>query len=202
MLLNSFTLNIDIGTFQKKKGYAGTCILSNIKPLSIEKSPFDDEGRLLCLEFEEYYLINLYVPNAGQDLKRIKYRVEEWDVKLRKYIKSKTKPVIVVGDLNVAHKEIDIARPKTNLRTPGYTIEERSSFDKLLGIGLIDTYRYIHPKEIKYSYWSYRFKCREKNLGWRIDYALVPEKMKSKIKRSEILDDEIGSDHCPILLDF
>jgi exodeoxyribonuclease-3 len=187
----------------KKKGYAGTCIFSKLEPLSVEKSPFDEEGRLLCLEFEDYYLINLYVPNSGQELKRLKYRTEKWDEELRNYIKKKDKAVIIVGDMNVAHKEIDLARPKSNLHTAGYTMEERNSFEKLLNIGLIDTYRLLHQEtKDKYTYWSYRFKCREKNLGWRIDYALISNNLKDKIVKSEILENELGSDHCPILCEL
>ena len=182
-----------------KKGYAGTVTFSKIKPLSVDKSPFDEEGRLICLEFEEYYVLNLYVPNSGQGLKRLKYRVEEWDVKLREYIGKLKKPVVIVGDMNVAHQAIDLARPKTNLLTAGYTIEERENFQKLLDMGFIDTFRNKNPETIKYSYWSYRFKCRERGIGWRLDYGLVSEKLKDKIEEVEIMD-QTGSDHNPILL--
>lgn len=185
-----------------KKGYAGTVVFSKIKPINVIKSPFDEEGRLICLEFDNYYVINVYVPNAGAELKRLKYRVEEWDEKLREFILSLKKPVIIVGDFNVARTEKDLARPKNNLRTAGYTKEERESFEKTLSLGLMDTYRELYPNEIKYSYWSYRFRCREKNLGWRIDYCLISNELKDKIIKSEILDKEIGSDHCPILLEL
>lgn len=188
-----------------KKGYAGTVIFSKVKGIKIEKSPFDKEGRLICVEFPKFYLINLYVPNSGAQLKRLKYRTEEWDKELRKYIKDKqkNKEVIVVGDLNVARTEKDLARPKTNLKTAGYTLEERESFETTLKeLELKDTFRELNPETIKYTYWSYRCKCREKNLGWRLDYALVSKKMFKNIKKSEIMDKEVGSDHCPILLEL
>ena len=185
-----------------KKGYAGTVVLSKIKPINVIKSPFDDEGRLICLEFEEYYLINVYVANAGQDLKRLDYRIGVWDVKLREFVSKLDKPVIIMGDMNVAHKEIDIARPKYNLRTPGFTIEERESYKKLLDLGFVDTFRHFYPTTIKYTYWGYRFKCREKNIGWRIDAALVNKDLMNKVVSSEILDEEVGSDHCPIVLEL
>jgi len=184
----------------KRKGYAGTVTFSLIKPLSVDKSPFDDEGRLICLEFDKYYVINVYVPNSGAKLARLKYRTEVWDIKLREYISKLKKPVIIVGDLNVAHHEIDIARPKTNLRTAGYTIEERKSFQKLLDMGFIDTYRSKNPDEVKYSYWSYRTRGRERNVGWRIDYGLVSKDLEDKIEEVNILDKEMGSDHCPVSL--
>lgn len=183
-----------------RKGYAGTMVACKKKPLSVDKSPFDNEGRMICLEFKDYYVINLYVPNSGSELKRLKYRVEEWDIKLREYVKKLDKPIIMVGDFNVAHKEIDLARPKTNKKTAGFTNEERESFQKLLDMGFIDTYRKFEPEKVKYSYWSYRFRCREKGLGWRIDYGLVSKKLEDKIEEVDILDKQMGSDHCPILL--
>lgn len=192
-----------VWNISKKKGYAGTCVLSKIKPLNIEKSPFDEEGRLIRLEFEDYNVIVVYVPNSGQDLKRLNYRVNVWDAKLREYIKQLEKPVILVGDCNVARTPMDLARPKNNTRSSGFTKEERESFEKTLNeCQLIDTFRHFYPKEIKYSYWGYRFKCREKNLGWRIDYGLVYKDLLDQIKSSEILDNELGSDHCPILLEI
>ena len=187
----------------EKKGYAGTCVLSKIKPLNVIKSPFDKEGRLICLEFEEYFVINVYVPNSGQELKRLGYRVHQWDFALREFVSKLEKPVILVGDMNVARTSIDLARPRQNTKTSGFTIEERESFEKLLKeCKLIDTFRYLHPNVVKYTYWGYRFRCREKNLGWRIDYGLVSEKIKDKIVRSEILDKELGSDHAPIVLEL
>ena len=185
----------------KRKGYAGTITYSKIKPISVDKSPFDEEGRLICLEFDKYYVLNVYVPNSGAKLARLHYRTKTWDVQLRQYIYHlKKKPVIIVGDLNVAHHEIDLARPKTNLTTAGYTLDERKSFDKLLSMGFIDTFRYKNPDVVKYSYWSYRTRGRERGVGWRIDYCLIPEDMKDKIKEVDILDDQMGSDHCPISL--
>ena len=186
----------------EKKGYAGTCIFSNIKPLNIIKSPFDNEGRLICLEFEDFFLINVYTPNAGQELKRLDYRVKEWDVKFQEFVGKFQKPSILVGDFNVAHKPIDLARPKSNEHSAGFTKEERDSFQELLNLGFIDSFRMFYPDKVQYSYWGYRFKCREKNLGWRIDYGLVSEKLKDKIKSSEILDNQLGSDHCPIILEL
>ena len=183
-----------------KKGYSGTVVLSKIKPLSVEKSPFDEEGRLINLEFDNFNLINLYVPNSGQELKRLEYRVNEWDKKLREYINSQKKPVIVVGDMNVARYEIDLARPKSNRRSSGFTKEERESFEKTLDLGLVDTFRHFHPDEVKYSYWGYRFKCREKNLGWRIDYFLVSKELMKDVRESDIMTEQVGSDHAPIIL--
>ena len=183
-----------------RKGYSGTVVFSKVKPLSVEKSPFDNEGRLINVEYEDFNLINLYVPNSGQELKRLEYRVNEWDEKLREYIKGQKKPVIVVGDMNVARYEIDLARPKTNTRSSGFTKEERESFEKTLELGLVDTFRHFHPEEVKYSYWGYRFRCREKNLGWRIDYFLVSKELMKNITESDIMADQIGSDHAPIIL--
>ena len=183
-----------------RKGYSGTVVFSKVKPISVEKSPFDNEGRLINLEYEDFNLINLYVPNSGQELKRLEYRVNEWDEKLREYIKAQKKPVIVVGDMNVARYEIDLARPKSNTRSSGFTKEERESFEKTLELGLVDTFRHFHPEEVKYSYWGYRFRCREKNLGWRIDYFLVSKEMMKNVRESNILADQMGSDHAPIIL--
>ena len=160
---------------------------------------FDKEGRLIRLEFEEYYLINTYVPNSGTD--RLEYRVTEWDVKLREYIKKLDKPLILVGDMNCAFNEIDLARPDTNHNTAGFTDEERNSFSMYFtDCDLVDTYRHLHPKKVKYTYWSYMRQCRAKNIGWRIDYALVSSKLIGRVKRSNILSKQIGSDHCPIYL--
>lgn len=190
----------------KRKGYAGTIVYSKIEPLSVDKSPFDEEGRLICLEFDEYYVLNLYVPNSGQGLKRLKYRVEEWDVKLREYVHKlmSKKPVVIMGDMNVAHQAIDLARPKQNSRIAGYTKEERESFQKLLDMGFIDTYRSVNPETVKYSYWSYRTRGRERGVGWRIDYGLVSEKLKDNVGEVDILDKQMGSDHCPVslIIDF
>ena len=194
-----------------KKGYSGTAIFSKTKPnkviygMKIDNNEIDNEGRVITLEFDKYYLIHVYTPNSGQTLQRLKYRTLEWDSYFRKYIKhyQKNKNVIVCGDLNVANEDIDIHNPKGNKRTAGFTNEERFEFKKYLNdtkLKLIDTYRFLNPNKIEYSYWSYRFKSREKNKGWRIDYFLVSEKLKSKIQNSEILTNIMGSDHAPIKL--
>lgn len=189
----------------ERKGYSGTAIISKKKPLNVMYGlkNLDKEGRVITLEFDKFYLIHVYTPNSGQTLQRLKYRTEEWDVEFRKYLKKlqKDKNIIVCGDLNVANEDIDIHSPKTNKRTAGFTDEERESFKKhLKELKLIDTYRYKHPDKVEYSYWSYRFQARKKNKGWRIDYFLVSEKLKSKIKTAKILTDVEGSDHVPVLL--
>jgi exodeoxyribonuclease-3 len=190
-----------------KKGYSGTAIFSNIKPLSVVydlDNHKNDEGRVITLEFEDYYLVNVYTPNSGRILERLKYRTEEWDVDFRKYIKKliKKKEVVICGDLNVAHNDIDIHDPKSNERTAGFTKEERQSFNKLIKqCKLVDTFRKFHPDEKdKYSYWTYMRKAREKNKGWRIDYFLVTKKILKKIKNSDILMKQLGSDHAPVIL--
>ena len=189
-----------------KKGYSGTAIFSNIKPISVlydlEKHD-NDEGRMITLEFEKFYLVNVYTPNSGRILERLKYRTEEWDKDFRKYIKKLTKKeVIICGDLNVAHNEIDIHDPKSNERSAGFTIEERTSFNKLIKqCKLIDTFRYFYPKVTDvYSYWTYMRKARSKNKGWRIDYFLATKKIMKDIKNSNILMEQLGSDHAPIVL--
>ena len=190
-----------------KNGYSGTAIFSKKKPLNvtygIESNSIDQEGRVITLEFEKFYLLHVYTPNAGEGLKRLDYRVKKWDVAFRKFVinLNKTKPVIVTGDLNVAHREIDIHNPKGNLKSSGFTIEERNSFSKLLkDAKMIDTFRHFNPNKQIYSYWGYRFNLREKNKGWRIDYFLVPEKVINWVKKSGILTDVIGSDHAPIYI--
>lgn len=192
-----------------RNGYSGTAIFSKKKPISVKfgmNDPLhDNEGRLITLEYKKFFLVHVYTPNSGQTLQRLEYRVNEWDVKFRKFIKKlqKEKKVIVCGDLNVANEDIDIHSPKTNKRTAGFTDEERDSFKKHLEkLKLIDTYRYKNPDKIEYSYWSYRFGARKKNKGWRIDYFLVSEKLKSKIVKSEILTKVEGSDHAPIMLNI
>jgi len=188
-----------------KKGYSGTCILSRYKPIQVTYGlgSLDNEGRVITLEYKSFYLIHVYTPNSGELLARLKYRVETWDVEFRKYLANlqKNKPIIVCGDLNVANEMIDLHNPSGNKHTAGYTDEERNSFKLLLSnLNLIDTYRYLHPKKIEYSYWSYRRKAREHNKGWRIDYFLVSEKLIKRIKKSKILTKIIGSDHAPIKL--
>ena len=163
----------------------------------------DVEGRVITLEFKDYFLVHVYTPNSGQELKRLDYRVNTWDKAFRKYIKrlNKKKNIIVCGDLNVARNEIDIANPKNNRKNAGFTIEERESFEKLLKrCNLIDTFRHINDDMIKYSYWSYRFRARTNNKGWRIDYFLVSKKMIKKVKKSDIMITIMGSDHAPVIL--
>ena len=192
-----------------KKGYSGTAIFSNVEPISMQydlPNHKNDEGRVITLEFKDFYLVNVYTPNSGQVLKRLGYRTTEWDVDFRNYIKllQKKKSVIVAGDLNVAHKEIDIHDPKSNQRNAGFTVEERKSFDKLLKqCTLIDTFRYLYPdKKDIYTYWTYMRKARDRNKGWRIDYFLTSKKLIKKVLESTILTEQLGSDHAPILLDL
>jgi len=188
-----------------KGGYSGTAIFCKKQPDSIiyGLDDIDEEGRVIILEFEKFFLLHVYTPNSGEELKRLDYRTKTWDKVFRKKIieLQEHKPVIVCGDLNVAHKEIDLKNPKTNLKTAGYTIEERESFDKLLkDAELVDTYRFLNPEKVEYSYWSYRFNSRKKNTGWRIDYFLVSDKIIKNIKKSLILTEIMGSDHAPIKL--
>jgi exodeoxyribonuclease-3 len=194
-----------------KSGYSGTSIFTKKEPinviygLNINNKEYDDEGRVITCEFAHFYLIHVYTPNSGQLLARLDYRTNIWDVMFTKYINKlkETKKVIICGDLNVAHKEIDLKNPKTNLKTAGFTIEERNSFDNILNkTNLIDTFRYLNKETIKYSFWSYKFKAREKNVGWRIDYFLVDKKLINKVTKSDILVDILGSDHAPIILEL
>lgn len=187
-----------------KKGYSGTLVYTKIKPISVVygvNGLYNDEGRVITLEFENFYLVNVYVPNSKEGLLRLDYRMEFED-NFRKYLSSldKKKPVILCGDLNVAHEEIDIKNPKTNLRNAGFTIEERTKFSALLNAGFIDSFRYLYPKKVLYSWWSYRFHAREKNAGWRIDYFVVSDSLKNKIEDSIIDTEILGSDHCPVKL--
>ena len=192
----------------KRKGYSGTAIFSKSKPLSVKYGfgILDEEGRVITLEFKEYYLVNVYTPNSKRDLSRLDFRYKEWDKQFLKYVKSLKKPVICCGDLNVAHKEIDIKNyeanktTKTKPGTAGFTDKEREGFDNIINSDYIDTFRDLYPNKEKYSWWSYMFKSRERNVGWRIDYFCVDKRLKNKIKNSEILDEILGSDHCPIKL--
>ena len=192
----------------RKKGYSGTSIWSKKEPKNVSFGlgidEHDQEGRVITLEFDKFFLVHVYTPNSGQALARLDYRVKKWDVEFRKYTKKlqNKKPIIICGDLNVAHKEIDIHSPKTNLKSAGFTIQERNSFDKLLNENkLIDTFRYLYPdKKDAYSYWTYLRQSRSKNKGWRIDYFLVSNSLKNNIKKSEIHYDQMGSDHAPIFL--
>ena len=192
-----------------RNGYSGTAIFSKKEPNNVtygilhNDKQLDDEGRVITLEFDKFILLHVYTPNSGAELDRLDYRTKVWDLAFRKYIihLQKNKPVIVCGDLNVAHHEIDLKNPKTNLKTAGYTIEERNAFDKLLNeANLVDTYRFLNPEKVEYSYWSYRFNSRKKNAGWRIDYFLIDEKYIKKVKKSLILTEIMGSDHAPIKL--
>ena len=192
--------------YAEKKGYSGTAIFSKVKPLSVTYGlgieEHDHEGRVITLELESYYLITVYTPNSQEELRRLDYRMK-WDDDFRAYLKKleEKKPVIVCGDLNVAHKEIDLKNPKTNRKNAGFTDEERAKFTTLLESGFTDTFRYFYPEqEGIYSWWSYRFKAREKNAGWRIDYFLTSASLKDKLRGAQIHTDILGSDHCPVEL--
>ena len=191
-----------------KKGYSGTAIFTKKEPLNVSYGigieEHDQEGRVITLEFEKFYLVNCYTPNAKRGLERLEYRMV-WEDAFRNYLLelNKVKPVIMCGDLNVAHKEIDLKNPKTNVGNAGFTNEERGKMSELLNAGFIDTFRYFYPEnEGRYSWWSYRFKAREKNAGWRIDYFIVSESLKDKLEGADIHKDVMGSDHCPIELDI
>ena len=192
--------------YAKKKGYSGTSIFTKKEPLNVIYGmgieEHDQEGRLITLEFEDFYMVTVYTPNSQSELKRLNYRMK-WEDDFRNYLKEldDKKPVIVCGDLNVAHKEIDLKNPKTNRKNAGFTDEERNKFTELLNAGFIDTFRYFYPTEENiYSWWSYRFKAREKNAGWRIDYFCVSEKMKDRLESAKIHTEVLGSDHCPVEL--
>ena len=190
-----------------KKGYSGVAILTKQVPLTVhyglKDNRYDDEGRIITLEYPTYYFVACYVPNSGENLKRLPFRLE-FEEELRSYLLSlkREKPVIYTGDLNVAHQEIDLKNPKSNHFNPGFTNEEREKFSTLLASGFKDTFRYLYPNKIQYSWWSYRFKAREKNAGWRIDYYLVSEEIKNKIVQAAILNEIMGSDHCPVYLEI
>lgn len=191
-----------------KKGYSGTAIFSKNKPISVSNGinieEHDQEGRVITLEFEKFYMVNVYTPNSQRELTRLKYR-QQWEDDFRNYLLGldKIKPVIVCGDMNVAHKEIDLKNPKSNRRNAGFTDEERAKMTTLLDSGFTDSFRYLYPdKENCYTWWSYMMKAREKNIGWRIDYFLVSNKIKDKIKEAKIHSDIMGSDHCPVELDI
>ena len=192
--------------YAKKKGYSGTAIFTKKEPINvtygINIEEHDQEGRVITLEFEDFYMVTVYTPNSQNELKRLDYRMK-WEDDFRSYLKKldEIKPVIVCGDLNVAHKEIDLKNPKTNRKNAGFTDEERNKFTQLLDEGFIDTFRYFYPdKENIYSWWSYRFKAREKNAGWRIDYFCASEKLKDRLISAKIHTEVLGSDHCPVEL--
>ena len=192
--------------YAEKKGYSGTAIFTKEKPLNVTYGigieEHDKEGRVITLEFDNYYMVTVYTPNSQNGLARLEYRMK-WEDDFRNYLLNlkKNKPVIVTGDMNVAHKEIDLKNPKTNRKNAGFTDEERQKMTELLEVGFIDTFRYFYPDtEGIYSWWSYRFKAREKNAGWRIDYFLVSDDLKDKIIDAHIHTEIMGSDHCPIEL--
>ncbi len=194
--------------YADKKGYSGTAMFVKEEPLSVKYGMDIDEhnheGRLITLEYDNYYLLTEYVPNAQNELKRIEYRMK-WEDDFRAYVNklNETKPVIFCGDLNVAHKEIDLKNPKSNRGNAGFSDEERGKFEELLEAGYVDTFRHFYPDmEQIYSWWSYRFHAREKNAGWRIDYFMVSESLKDKLVDAKIHTDVLGSDHCPVELDI
>ena len=191
----------------EKKGYSGTAIFTKVKPKKVSYGigiqEHDNEGRVITLEFEKFYMVDIYTPNSKRELERLDYR-QIWEDEIRKYLLklNETKPVIMCGDLNVAHEEIDLKNPKTNHMSAGFTDQERSKMTELLNAGFVDTYRYLYPEKIEYSWWSYMRNAREKNVGWRIDYFIVSKDIKDKIKDAKIHTEIMGSDHCPVELDI
>lgn len=191
----------------ERKGYSGTMILAKKKPLSVsydfEGEGHPKEGRVITLEYENFFFVCAYVPNSKDGLLRLDYRMH-WEDDLLRHLKKldTIKPVIYTGDLNVAHNEIDLANPKTNHFSAGFSDEERAKFSELLKAGFIDTYRYLYPSNVKYSWWSYRARAREKNVGWRIDYFIVSDRIKDKLIDSRIHNEIMGSDHCPVALEI
>lgn len=190
-----------------KKGYSGTAVFTKVEPISVQYGIRDnhcDEGRVITLEYDKFYLINCYSPNAQKELARIDYRMEFEDA-MREYMSDldRNKPVILCGDLNVAHHEIDLKNPKSNAGSAGFSDQERNKFTQLLDTGFIDSFRYLYPdKTGAYTWWSYMFKARERNAGWRIDYFVVSNKLRNNIVDVQILSDVLGSDHCPVLLEI
>lgn len=193
--------------YADKKGYSGTAIYTRIKPLSVSNDigidEHDHEGRVITMEFDDFYLVCVYVPNSQDELKRLTYRMK-WEDDFRSYVSglAEKKGVVICGDLNVAHNEIDIKNPASNRHNAGFTDEERGKFNALLDAGFVDSWRMLNPDTVKYSWWSYRFKARERNAGWRIDYFIVSESMKDRISGAEIHNEIFGSDHCPVELDL
>lgn len=190
----------------KQDGYAGVALFSKIKPLKVDygigNKEYDDEGRIITAHYDNFILVNAYVVNAGQGLKRLDYKMK-FDEDFREYLQQMDaeKPVILCGDLNVAHKEIDLENPKTNLKTAGFTIEERADFTTLLDTGFIDSYRLLYPNKRKaYTYWGYRFNCRAKDIGWRLDYFVLSNRLEKNLVDNQIAKNIMGSDHCPIIL--
>ena len=193
--------------YADKKGYSGTAVFTRLKPLKVTYGigidEHDHEGRVITLEMDTFFLVTVYVPNSQDELKRLDYRMR-WEDDFLSYIKrlDAIKPVIVCGDLNVAHKEIDLKNPKTNRRNPGFTDEEREKFSQWLDSGFTDTFRFLYPEQVTYSWWSYRFRAREKNTGWRIDYFVVSSRINDQIADSKIHTEIMGSDHCPVELEL
>ncbi|MDO5555489.1 MAG: exodeoxyribonuclease III [Clostridia bacterium] len=194
--------------YAERKGYSGTAIFTKIKPLNVSYGigieEHDKEGRVITLEFEKFYIVNCYTPNSGRELARLEYRMT-WEEEFKKYLKKldSKKPVIICGDLNVAHKEIDLKNPKTNTKNAGFTNEEREKIDNLLKCGFTDTFRKIYPdKKDCYTWWSYMFNSRANNAGWRIDYFLISDRINSNIKDAYIYSKIMGSDHCPVGLEI
>lgn len=193
--------------YADKKGYSGTAIYTRIKPLSVSNDigidEHDHEGRVITMEFDDFYLVCVYVPNSQDELKRLTYRMK-WEDDFRAYVSglAEKKGVVICGDLNVAHNDIDIKNPASNRHNAGFTDEERGKFNALLDAGFVDSWRMLNPDTVKYSWWSYRFKARERNAGWRIDYFIVSESMKDRISGAEIHNEIFGSDHCPVELDL
>ena len=192
----------------EKKGYSGTAILTKEKPLAVSKDmeidEHDNEGRVIALEFDNFSLVNVYTPNSGSELKRLEYR-QKWDEDFLAYLNGleKEKPIIVCGDLNVAHKDIDLARPKANYnKSAGYMQDEIDGMDNIVSANFIDSFRHQKPEEVKYSWWSYRAGARKNNVGWRIDYFLTSPLMAGNIRDADILNEVMGSDHCPVMLDL
>lgn len=189
----------------RKKGYSGTAVFARPKPLSVQYGigipEHDTEGRCIALEFPDYTLVTVYTPNSQRELTRLSYRMQ-WEDAFRDYLTGldAQKPVIVCGDMNVAHQEIDLKNPKSNLRNAGFTAEEREKMTRLLGCGFTDSFRWLYPDTVTYSWWSYMFHAREKNAGWRIDYFLVSDTLRNRIQDSRILTEVMGSDHCPVEL--
>lgn len=193
--------------YADKKGYSGTAIYTRVKPLSVSNDigidEHDHEGRVITMEFDDFYLVCVYVPNSQDELKRLTYRMK-WEDDFRSYVSglAEKKGVVICGDLNVAHNDIDIKNPASNRHNAGFTDEERGKFNALLDAGFVDSWRMLNPDTVKYSWWSYRFKARERNAGWRIDYFIVSESMKDRITGAEIHNEIFGSDHCPVELDL
>lgn len=193
--------------YAEKKGYSGTAIYTRKEPLAVTYGigidEHDHEGRVITLEYDKFFLVTVYTPNAQEELRRLDYRMT-WEDAFQAYLHQldAKKPVIVCGDMNVAHQEIDLKNPKTNRRSAGFTDEERSKMTQLLSNGFTDTFRTLHPEQVTYSYWSYRFRAREKNAGWRIDYFLISDRLRPQLKGASIHTEIYGSDHCPVELDI